>query len=153
MQQHVRDRANIEKFRSGPNLLGRAHTGRDDERLSGRSEFRQQRKIGQIGGGDLVGLDAERLQRCNAARIPWRAEVLNPFRRAIRRDAALLVGGQLEAAQQVEGVFDGKVVILPGQAGGAVDLRSSLRIWNFAQSAPAMTAASTSAIARSKSPL
>ena len=47
---------------------------------------------------------------------------MDVLRGAIGRDAALLLGRQLEAAQQVERVFDGEVVVLAGKAGGAVDL-------------------------------
>ena len=121
MQQHIGSRAIIEEFGGGADFLGRAHAGRDDQGLSGGGEAGQQRKVGEIGGGDLVGLDAERLQRGNAGRVPRRAEIANAFRRAIDRNAALLVGRQFEAAQQIEGVFDGEVVIFSGQAGGAVD--------------------------------
>ena len=38
------------------------------------------------------------------------------------RHAALLLGGQLEAAQQIERVLDGEVVVLSGKTRGAVDL-------------------------------
>ena len=122
MQQHIRRRAVVEEFRRGPDFLRRAHAGRDDQRLAGRGELGQQRQVGQVGGGDLVGLNPERLQRRDAGCIPGRAEILNALRGAIGRDAALLLGGQLEAAQQVEGVFDGEVVVFAGQAGGAIDL-------------------------------
>ena len=122
MQQHVGSRAIIEELGGGADFVGRAHAGGDDQGLSGGGEARQQRKVGEVGGGDLVGLDAERLQRGNAGRVPRRAEIANAFRRAIGRDAALLVGGQFEAAQQVEGVFDGEVVVFSGQAGSAIDL-------------------------------
>ena len=122
MQQHVMRRAVVEEFRRGPNFIRRAHAGRDDQRLAGRGQFCQQGQVGQVGGGDLVGLNPERLQRRDARRIPGRAEVLDVLRGAIGRHAALLLGGQLEAAQQVEGVFDGEVVVLSGKARGAVDL-------------------------------
>ena len=122
MQQHIASRAIIEKPGGGADFFGRTHAGRDDQGLSGGGEAGQQRKVGEVGGGDLVGLDAERLQCGNAGRVPRRAEIANAFRRAIRRDAALLVGGQFEAAQQVEGVFDGEVVVLSGQAGSTIDL-------------------------------
>ena len=122
MQQHIRRRAVVEEFRRGPDFIRRAHAGRDDQRLAGRGEFREQGQVGQIGGGDLVGLDAERLQRRDARRVPGRAEVLDVLRGAIGRDAALLLGRQFEAAQQVERVFDGEVVVLAGKAGGAIDL-------------------------------
>ena len=122
MQQHVRRRAVVEEFRRGANFIRRAHAGRDDQRLAGRGQFRQQGQVGQVGGGDLVGLNPERLQRCDARCIPGRAEVLDVLRGAIGRHAALLLGGQLEAAQQVERVLDGEVVVLSGKARGAVDL-------------------------------
>ena len=122
MQQHVRRRAVVEEFRRGANFIRRAHAGRDDQRLAGRGQFRQQGQVGQVGGGDLVGLNPERLQRRDAGCVPGRAEVLDVLRGAIGRHAALLLGGQLEAAQQVEGVFDGEVVVLTGKARGAVDL-------------------------------
>ena len=121
MQQHIRRRAIVEEFCRGLDLLRRAHAGRDHERLSGRGELGQQRQIGQVGGGDLVSPDSERFQRCDAGCIPRCAEVLNALRGAIGRDAALLIGGQFEAAQQIEGVFDREVVVLSRQAGGAID--------------------------------
>ena len=122
MQQHIVGRAIVEEFRRRLDLFRRAHAGRDDQRLAGGSELGQQRKIGEVGGSDLVGLDAKRLQHRDARGVPGRAEILNAFGCAIGRYAALLVGRKSEAAQQVEGIFDREIVVLPGQAGSAVDL-------------------------------
>src|SRR6185312_17350334 len=106
----------------GLDLGGRAHAGRDDQRLLGRGQPCEQGKIGQVGGGNLVGLHAEGLEHGNACRIPWRAEILNALRGAVVGNLALLIGGELETAQKVECIFDREVVILSGEGGGAVDL-------------------------------
>ncbi len=39
VQQHIRNCANVEEFCSRADLLSGAHSGRDDQRLSGGSEL------------------------------------------------------------------------------------------------------------------
>ena len=97
--------------------------------------MREQGVVGQVGGRDLQGRDAVVDEGVDARRVPGGAHDVDADVPAVVEDLEELVGGEVEAGEQVEGVL--RAEVLAGAARSPPRYRASMsRSWNFTASAP-----------------
>ena len=110
VQQHELRPAALEQLDRLTHLRFRRHAGRADQRFARARQMAEQIVIGQVSRGDLVGWEPVLLQLVHARGIPGCTQRNEPPCPAVIKRREERFVGELESAQQVQGVLGTEVL-------------------------------------------